>query len=250
MMVNSVSDLNRPRAVDSGSKAPQIEMSTAETVSRQVALKVRRNEFKKVAFSLALAVTVLGGAMLMTGCGSSSSSDSSDNPTNAQLAMTQMKQVFDTLGVLTDSEAPKLMMSRSGELPYIPAKGDIVEMSYNAEFLGNIVTYTLDTAKSTSDKLVYKTHAIDTNFGTEENFDTEVTKTKDGVMFANAGEPFSDEYVVKDGYVMLYAVYSDGKKIANMRQYPGDEPGTVQIKSPDGTEQCGQITDYRVKYSD
>lgn len=196
----------------------------------------------------------MGLATLLTGCDpvigpTPPVIEQPTEPTLARLTMDAMLQMVDSLG-LNSAKSLNVMSARSIN-NYVPVKGDIQEFGYHDDFNNITLKHNLDTANSTSDKLVYQTTDTDNVYGDVRSYKTEVTKTENGVKFQYEGVDHALEYVVKDGYVMVYKVKPDGTKTGYERQYPGDTPGTVRITAPDGGDPgaASTLSNYNIIYA-
>jgi len=242
MIVNSINTLSTNKTYSLGSNQQQNVIANSQSFGSAPAVQQKVASHSGKVAKAVLAAVVLGTAALFsTACsqptGGSSPIEEPIEPTEptetlARQTMDSMLKIVDTLG-LTQSNP---VLSARAVNNYVPIKGDIVEFGYHDDYNNVTLSHTLDTTKSTSNKLVYRTTDIDNTYDDVRSYSTEVTKTANGISFQYEGVDHALEYVAKDGYVMVYKVKADGTKTEYERQYPTGTPGTVKVTAPDGSQ--------------
>lgn len=214
---------------------------------------------RKIGLALAIPALALAAVFAFSSCANPAGGDTKteetdptkpENPVKPSQSpvSSALQTLFKVLKVGgSSSGASASLVSKS---VYAPVAGDVTAISYHDDFNGVSVSYALDTSKSTSDSLVYNTKEVDDLFKTETDSVCTVTKTDRGVKYTDQSG-VAKEYVVKDGYVMVYLT-RNGTTIEFERQYPGSVANTVKITAPDGsTDNIGETTlsDYAVTYA-
>lgn len=215
---------------------------------------------RKIGLALAVPALILAAVLGTTSCANPVSGGTKTEETDptkpADPAKPSQSPVSSALQTLfkvlkvggSSSGASASLVSKS---VYAPVAGDVTAISYHDDYGNDSVSYTLDTSKSTSDALVYNTKGVDDNFGIVTTDVCTVAKTDSGVKYTYASDGSSFEYVVKDGYVMVYKT-KNGTTTEFERQYPGDTANTVKITAPDGSTgsiAASTLSDYEVTYS-